>query len=42
MMAQSQTESTWDTYNSGQYINQFPPEYDKSNPGIRTDPVENM
>ena len=25
MMAQSQAESTWDTYNYGQYINQFPP-----------------
>ena len=26
----------------GQYINQFPPEYDKSNTGIWTDPEENM
>ena len=34
------TESTRDTYNYGQ--NQFPPEYDKSNTGIRTDPEENM
>ena len=25
MMAQSRTESTWDTYNYGKYINQFPP-----------------
>ena len=25
MMAQSQAESTRDTYNYGQYINQFPP-----------------
>ena len=25
MMAQSRTESTWDTYNYGQYINQSPP-----------------
>ena len=25
MMAQSWAESTWDTYNYGQYINQFPP-----------------
>ena len=25
MMAQSRTESTRDTYNYGQYINQFPP-----------------
>ena len=24
-MAQSWAESTWDTYNYGQYINQFPP-----------------
>ena len=31
MMAQSRTESTRDTYNYGQYLNQFPPEYDKSN-----------
>ena len=42
MMAQSQAESTRDTYNYGQYINQFPPENDKSNTGIRTDPEENM
>ena len=42
-MAQSRAESTRDTYNYGQYINQSPPpEYDKSNPGIRTDPEENM
>ena len=27
---------------NGQYLNQFPPEYDKSNTGIRTDPEENM
>ena len=25
MMAQSRAESTGDTYNNGQYINQFPP-----------------
>ena len=25
MMAQSRAESTWDTYNYEQYINQFPP-----------------
>ena len=25
MMAQSRAETTWDTYNYGQYINQFPP-----------------
>ena len=43
MMAQSRAESTRDTYNYGQYLNQFPPpEYDKSNTGIRTDPEENM
>ena len=42
MMAQSREESTMDTYNYGQYINQNPPEYDKSNTGIRTDPEENM
>ena len=24
MMAQSRTESTWDIYNYGKYINQFP------------------
>ena len=42
MMAQSWAEITWDTYNYGQYINQFPPEYDKSNTGIWTDPEENM
>ena len=43
MMAQSWAESTRDTYNYGQYLNQFPPtEYDKSNTGIRTDPEENM
>ena len=42
MMAQSRAESTRDTYNYGQYLNQFPSEYDKSNPGIRTDPKENM
>ena len=43
MMAQSRAESTRDTYNYGQYINQCPPpEYDKSNSGIRTDPEENM
>ena len=35
-------ESTRDTYNYGQCINQFPTEYDKSNTGIRTDPEENM
>ena len=35
-------ESTRDTYNYGQYINQSPPQYDKSNTGIRTDPEENM
>ena len=29
-------------YNYGQYINQFSPEYDKSNTGIQTDPEENM
>ena len=34
MMAQSRAESTRDTYNYGQYINQFPPECDKSNTGI--------
>ena len=41
MMAQSRAESTRDTYNYGQYLNQFPPhpEYDT---GIRTDPEENM
>ena len=44
MMAQSRAESTRDTYNYGQYLNQFhhPPEYDKSNTEIRTDPEENM
>ena len=42
MMAQSQAESIRDTYNYGQYINQFPPEYDKINTGIRTDPEENV
>ena len=42
MMAQSRAESTRDTYNYGQYINQFPAEYDKSNTGIKTDPEENM
>ena len=42
MMAQSRAESIRDTYNYGQYHNQFPPEYDKSNTGIRTDPEENM
>ena len=42
MMAQSRAESTRDTYNYGQYINQSPPEYDKSNTGIRKDPEENM
>ena len=42
MMAQSRAESTRNTYNYGQYLNQFPPEYDKSNTGIRTDPKENM
>ena len=42
MMAQSRAESTRDRYNYGQYLNQFPPEYDKSNTGIRTDPEENM
>ena len=41
-MAQSRAESTRDTYNYGQYINHFLPEYDKSNTGIRTDPEENM
>ena len=40
MMAQSRAESTRDTCNYGQYINQFPPEYNKSNTGIRTDPKE--
>ena len=40
-MAQSWAESPRDTYNYGQYINQFPPEYDKSNMGILTDPEEN-
>ena len=39
---QSRAESTRDTYNYGQYLNQSPPEYDKSNTGIRTDPKENM
>ena len=42
MMAQSRAESTRDTYNNGQYLNQHPPEYDKSNTGNRTDPEENM
>ena len=42
MMAQSRAESTRDTSNYEQYINQFPPEYDKSNTGIRKDPEENM
>ena len=42
MMTQSQAESTRDTYNYGQYINQSPPKYDKSNMGIRTDPEESM
>ena len=42
MMAQSRAESTRDTYNYGQYLNQSPLEYDKSNTGIRTDPEENM
>ena len=41
-MAQSRVESTRDTYNYGQYTNQFPPEYDKSNTGIRMDAEENM
>ena len=41
-MAQSRAESTREAYNYGQYINQSPPEYDKSNTGIRTDPEENM
>ena len=31
IMTQSCAESTRDTYNYGQYLNQFPPEYDKSN-----------
>ena len=35
-------ESTRDTHNYGQYIKQFPPEYDKRNTGIRTNPEENM
>ena len=39
MMTQSRAESTRDTYNYGQYINQF---LNKSNTGIRTDPEENM
>ena len=39
MMAQTRAESTRDTYNYGKSI---PPEYDKSNTGIRTDPEENM
>ena len=38
MMAQSWAESTRDTYNYGQYLNQ----YDKSNTGIQMDPKENM
>ena len=42
MMAQSRAESTRDTYNYGQYIKQSPPEYNKSNTGIRTDPEKNM
>ena len=42
MVAQSRAESTRDIYKYGQYINQFPPKYDKSNTGIRTDPEENM
>ena len=42
MMAQSRAESTRDTYNYGQYINQFPPPNTISNTGIRTDPEENM
>ena len=37
MMTQSRVESTKDTYNYGQYLNQFPP-----NTGIRTNPEENM
>ena len=41
-MAQSRVENTRDIYNYGQYINQFPAEYDKSNMAIRTDPEENM
>ena len=42
MIVQSRAETTRYTYNYGQYINQIPPEYDKSNTGIRTDPEENM
>ena len=42
MMAQSRAESTRDTYNYGTIPKSIPPEYDKSNMGIRTDPEENM
>ena len=42
MLAQSRAESSRDTYNYGQYINQPTSEYDKSNTGIRTGPEENM
>ena len=42
MMAQNRAESTRDTYNYGQYLNQFPPNTIKSHTGIRTDPEENM
>ena len=42
MMAQCQAESTRDTYNYGQVHKSIPPEYDKSNTGIRTDSEENM
>ena len=42
MMAQSRAESTRDSYNYGQYINQFPPNSIKVIREFETDPEENM
>ena len=42
MMAQSWAESTRDTYNYGQYINQFTPNTIKVIREFETDPEENM
>ena len=49
MMAKNQAESTWDIYNYGKYINQFPPntikairQYERINKKICKQKMSNM
>ena len=42
MMAQNRAESTRDAYKLWTIPKSIPPEYDKSNTGIRTYPEKNM